>query len=462
MHRLLFLLLLPAILLSACAQNVTLLTHEPDLTPTAGAPTTPLPATQTPAPTPTPVPDLGVSPQALKGVEVVVWHGWDGEATSLFAQLAAEFNLSNQWGIKVRVVSQSSLSLLSGEVDKALAAAEQPDLVVALPEQNLAWQDKLVDLGVYAAQPEFGLDGKDFPPAIWGQSEVNRVRYGVPAARSARFLFYNVSFAKDLGFTAPPKTADEFRQQACAANAFWKKDLDQTNDGFGGLALDTVSNWQTPYAWLAASGQKVFVDGEFHFKTPENLATLEFVSKLRADDCAWLSTSASNYENLALRKALFYSGSLDELNGQKAALSAANSTDQWTVLPFPGSQPAIVAYGPDYAVFKSSPARQLAAWLFIRWMVKPENQVRWSRETGLLPVSLTAAKTLKAESSANPQYSAALDLLPQAALYPQTAHWRLANKVLADGFEAYFASFPNSTLENVLTLMDKTVQDLIK
>ena len=39
---------------------------------------------------------------------------------------------------------------------------------------------------------------------------------------------------------------------------------------------------------------------------------------------------------------------------------------------------------------------------------------------------------------------------------------RAADNILGDGFQAYFASFPNATLEDMLKLMDKTVKDLTK
>ena len=110
------------------------------------------------------------------------------------------------------------------------------------------------------------------------------------------------------------------------ANYFWKQDLDQTNDGFGGLALEAVSNWQTPYAWLTAGGGQIFAEGGFRFNAPENLAALEFISKLRAADCAWLSSSPTNYEAFVTRRALFYSGAFTEIDAQKSALSAAGSS----------------------------------------------------------------------------------------------------------------------------------------
>jgi ABC-type glycerol-3-phosphate transport system substrate-binding protein len=354
------------------------------------------------------------------------------------------------------------LNLLASEVDKSLVAQKQPDIVVTLPEQILAWQDNVADLSPYAAQSDVGMLASDMTGAFWEQSQVNGKRFGVPAARSARFLFYNTSFAHDLGFGAAPTTTDEFRKQACAANGFWKQDADLTNDGYGGLALDVNANWQTPYSWLAAGEAQVFADGSYGFNTPENIAAFEFVSKLRQDGCAWSPTGSTSYDQLAARRALFITGSLSELSDQNSAFAAASSTDQWTVLPFPGKQPVIVAYGSDFAVLKSNEARQLAAWLFIRWMLQPANQLRWSRGTGFYPMTAPAAKLIAADGAANPQWAAALALIPDAVTYPQTSTWRVADKLLADGFEAYFLSFPNASLEGVLAMMDTTVKDLTR
>jgi ABC-type glycerol-3-phosphate transport system substrate-binding protein len=463
MRRILPLLLLSAILLGACNPTVTLLTGEPASTPTAGATLKPPAVSSTLAPTATHVPDVGANPSALKGVEVVVWHGWDGSSASLFAQMAAEFSLSNRWGIKVKVVPQHNLNLLAAEVDKLKDGGEHPDIVVALPEQLLSWKASLTDLDPYIAQPDIGLDQKDIPFTFFNQSIAEEGRFGVPAARSARFIFYNVSFAHTIGFNEAPKTPDEFRKQACAANAYWKMDSDLTNDGYGGLALDVSPNWQTPYSWLIALGGRVVIEEGFHFNLPENVAALEYVSKLRKDDCAWSSSSASNYEHFAARRALFITGNLSNIAEQNAALTAAASKDEWTVLPFPGQKPTIVAYGPDYGVMKSDAKRQLAAWLFVRWMLEPQNQARWADETGLLPVRTSALEQLKSQRLSNPQWSAALDLIPDARMmYPDTPKWGAASRVLADGFIAYFNSFPNATLENVLGEMDTTVEELSK
>ena len=176
-----FLTLLTCILLlslAACAPYVILLTAEPETgqapavpgqeaSPTGQAPTAlPLPVVRTPYPTPTLTRSLGARPDGLQGVEVQVWHGWDGPTASLFEQMAAEFNLSNAWGIKVKLAPQPNLTTLGAAVGAVVGQAAQPDLVVAMPEQMLAWQAQLLDLAPYAADNEVGFHVADLPPAF--------------------------------------------------------------------------------------------------------------------------------------------------------------------------------------------------------------------------------------------------------------------------------------------------------
>jgi len=462
MHRFLSLLFFTSLFLGACNPTVVLLKPEAQPSPTTGVVTLPTPLARTPYPTPTKTQDLGANPNALRGIEIRAWDGWNGSSASLLEQMASEFNLSNKWGVKVKFAHQRNLNLLGTEVEKTLGTADQPDLVIALPEQILGWKDQIVDLTPYAAQAEYGLDLADLPVAFGNQSKLGEAHYGVPAARSAWFIFYNISFARDLGFSTAPQTPEEFRKQACAANGFWKQDADLTNDGFGGLALDVAANWQTPFSWVTMEGGDVFPKGKYHFNTPENINALDFVSKLRQDTCAWLPDASTNFDFLASRQALFITGSLDEITNQSVVFSSASSPDQWTLLPFPGQKPGIVAFGPDYAVLKSNPANQMAAWLFISWMLEEKNQARWSLGTGLLPVTNSAIKLVRDGKALNPQWAAALDLIPQARIYPQSADWRVANKVFADGFIAYFRSYPNFSLENALEVIDVTTQDLLK
>ena len=463
--------LLITLILSACTQ-VTLFGIAPEVTATPVGTPLPAPAARTPViPTPTPGIDVGAKTDALKGVKVLVWHGWDGTSSALLEKMANEFNLTNKLGLIITVAPQKNLTQLAGAVENALGKPEQPDLVIALPEQILAWQQQVVDLTPYIKQPNtpaqpVGLDLSLIPAGFLAQSELNGVRYALPAARTARYIFYNASFASELGFDKAPATTDDFRKQACSANAFWKTDADLTNDGYGGLALDapTDVNWQTAYSWLAAGtagSADTFSDGKFHFNTPANLSALQFVTQLRTDNCAWLPDSLTNFEHLVSRRALFITATLGDINAQNAAFNAAGSADLWTILPFPGAQPVIVPYGPDYAILKSTPALQLGAWIFLRWMLDPQNQLRWSRGTGLLPVLQPALLMISTDITLPHQWSAALALIPYSKIYPQTSAWSLADKILADGMRAFDRSYPNVPMPDILDMIDTAVKDML-
>jgi hypothetical protein len=96
-------------------------------------------------------------------------------------------------------------------------------------------------------------------------------------------------------------------------------------------------------------------------------------------------------------------------------------------------------------------------------MLEAQNQAHWSEGTGLLPVTASAVKILEGNASSTPsQWLAALRLIPDAIPYPQSVDWRLADKVLADGYLSYFANYPNADLTRLLKVMDLTVSDLIK
>ncbi len=203
-------------------------------------------------------------------------------------------------------------------------------------------------------------------------------------------------------------------------------------------------------------------DGRFRFDSEANAAALTRLVELREAGCAWLPASLTNYENLAARRALFLSGSLSEIPAQRAAFAAANSADEWTLLAFSGETPAVPVYGLDAALFRTDDRRQLAAWLFLRWLSEPEQQARLARATGWLPVSRAGADLLAGDFAANPQKGAAQTLLADAVSAPALPGWDVASRVLADGFAYLFRAFPSVSAQETLEQMDAVVNDLLK
>lgn len=424
-------------------------------------------STATPSLTPTPQDTIGVDKSALQGVTIDVWHAWGSPQRELFEAQIAEFNRRNPWGIIVRAQPYPDWEALREAVDQPINIDDSPDLVVALPEYALAWdaQNSVVDLTGYVAHPKWGLTPEevaDIPPVFWKQDQVGTKRLGLPAERSTRLLFYNSSWAREMGFASAPDNESEFRAQACAANKQFRNDKILSNDGYGGWIVD--SDPQTALSWMKSFGGGAINKNVYDFNTEENLAALTYLKDLFDDSCAWLYTGLDHYAPLAGRSALFMSGDLTELVDQANAFSIANNSDEWTVIPFPGSEKKpILSYGPSFTVMKSTPEKQLAAWLFARWMLKPDVQTQWVKTTGMLPLRKSSMKSLESYAVAHPQWAQAVKLLYLAVNQPQMESWRTVKYVLGDGMYSIFRlNLSSSDIPAVLNEMQSTANELSK
>ncbi|HEX7234062.1 MAG TPA: extracellular solute-binding protein, partial [Nitrosospira sp.] len=225
---------------------------------------------------------VDVDPAKLRGTQINVWHPWFGTEASLFESQIAKFNSENEWGIVVNAQGQGNYSELFSQTSTALEDRSNPQVVVALPEQAFSWGDKVIDLNTYVNDPLYGLSAEDvldFPPAVWDQETLDGKRFGVPAERTARFLLYNQTWARELGYPSPPVTSADFEQQACAAHRALGSDADPDNNALGGWIIDT--NPMTPLSWLLAFGGGAQEESGYRFLTPGNIAAFKFVKNLQ-------------------------------------------------------------------------------------------------------------------------------------------------------------------------------------
>lgn len=444
------------LLLNACAPSVT-----PSAAPTPSPPQ-PVESASTPTatatPSPTPQPTIPIESADLRGLHLQVWHAFTGATARLFEEQVALFNAYNEWEITVSATAYQDYLSLEEALQAAQGSERLPALVVALPEQGLAWQAAglAVALTPYLHDPRYGLsedDLADFPAAYFPGP-------GFPAQRSARLLFYNQTWAQELGFTAPPQTPAEFRQQACAANAAFRADRDVKNDGFGGWIVDT--HWQTIYAWLLAFGGEVSTQGVYTFRTDSNLAAFTFLKQLFDDACAWLSTAVVPYQPFADRKALFLTADLTEVPALAAIMAQSNPTDAWIPLPFPGQEkPVLIVYGPDYILLRSEERLQLAAWLFVRWMVAPERQAFWVEQSGALPLRRSLGQLLEEYRLVSPAWAQAVSYLSDARPTPALASWLRVRLLLSDGARFVFQTgWPVEKLPFVLDTIQAMAEEI--
>lgn len=447
-------------LLAACAGETTP-TPEPTATP---KPTrTPRPTrTATPTieitvePTNTPLSE-GVATLDLEGIDVQYWHPWTQNKEFAVLSLVNQFNASNEYGIVVTAFSQGGD--LYTNVRASLGSESAPNLVAGYNNQLQSWDNHggtIVDLNEYIDDPEWGFDlatQADFYPVFWNQDTNANKRLGLPIYRSAVVIFYNQSWAQELGFEAPPQTPEELREQACAAAT-------ANNDSTGGLIATT--DISTNMSWLFAFGGNLSHPNgvQYQAATPENQAAFTFLQGLLETGCAWTPGTYYPNQEFATRKGLFYPSSVAGIPYQIRAFEEMNNFDQWTVLPFPGNSGELVinAYGPAYAIFESTPEEQIASWIFIQWMLQPQNQARFIETSGYLPVSESSLEYLESYAAENPLWAQALALIPYGKIEPALGSWGIARYAFGDAIEELFA--PDFSSDQIPTLLEKLEENI--
>jgi len=462
-------------LLAACQVGENPTAAPPDSTRQAGTPAATLPpvASSTPVYTPTPdiLAELDVNETDLKGKEVQFWHPLVGDAAKVLAEQASLFNRSNPWGLRVNPRGLGGSEALE-EALLSAAAGEGPDVVLAPSELLTSWdaQDgRLADLTAYLTDEQWGMapaerDGYD--ARYWNQDRRGDKQVGLPALRTALGLVYNRTFAADLGFNSAPKTPQQLREQACASakdnNRFYPR------YGTGGWMLDTRP--LTALSWMAVFGARVEpeeTDGAWVFNQPEAREMLGFLNEMQAAGCVWIPKYPTTSTYFSGRLAFLYTGTLQDLVPQQGAMDAVQSKDEWTMIPFPGQdgRGLIYAYGYSFGVVTSSQGldaeKQMAAWLFTRWMSAKERLAALARAWPSLPVRADVRLILEANQGQFP-WTVILPLADTARPAPSQPSWRVARRPLEDAFWQVFHLASAEQLDTILPMLDRMTAELLK
>jgi len=426
---------------------------------------TPMAATNTPEPTPViQIPSMEKFPDE---VEVSFWYSWSGKAAGVIEQLVSEFNTSNLWNIKVIAFQNGNADYLSHKIIQSLSEKERPNIIAADVGfiRSLALNSStLLDLSAYVNHPVWGISEQEqllYPVTFWQQDMVGNSRFGLPAQRNAYFLFYNTTWAKDLGFNSPPSTPDDFLNQSCAAARNNSFDNDNENDGTGGWIFN--SRPVTVLSWMKAfgGGEIPLKDKDtYQLESAANEKAFAFLQQLVRLGCAWVPRDSDPYQYFSTRKALFYSGSLEDILNQKKIASR----DNWTILPYPSldGHAVILSDGFSYAILRSDSEHDLAAWLFARWMQKPENQARLIEGTSTFPLTSNVKERLSKFSQQNPAWVDSLQYLPLVKSAPLAASWLDAGKVLQDAaWQVIQSNIKPGNISEILIDAEKLIKELV-
>ena len=414
--------------------------------------------TAMPTVTPTPqVPELESG--ALRGIELSFWYVWDPTLPDTLQELISLFNADNPYGIQVTARPFSHPADFATAMQEAIASRQPPHVALANPYEYNVWREvgALVNMAPYLESPVYGLRGDELEqiyPVFLARDLDRAERFGFPGLLSARVQLYNLTWAQELGYPSPPKSATGFTQQVCAAHI--------ANGGrTGGWMIDTSPG--SAAAWLLAFAGNLEAGSRYAFDSKGVEAAFTFLSDLQAQGCAWQPTSAYPDQAFVDRLGLVYPVSTREIVYVDEAFAQSGNADQWTAIPYPNDlgESHVSVYGASYVMLQSSLEEQVASWLFIRAMTSEQNQAFLAKAHFYLPLSRAVSAQLQADGRLPDAWLDALDLLEQGVYEPRFASWRVMRGVVQDAVaEVMDERFVPGTMSLFLKQLQELAADL--
>jgi len=408
-------ILIASLVLGACAKATE-----------APAPTEAPVATEAPVVTeaPTEAP-TEVDPWAdvVPAKEIVWWHQHTGsKREAAIAKIVEDFNKTNEYGITVTAEYAGSYGDIFNKMLPILNTPDVPDVVVGYQNQVATYQlaDAMFDMNELINHPKYGLtkeEQDDFFPGFFAQdvfSLFGGQRLGLAPNRSMEVLYYNQDWLTELGYDGPPTTPEQFKEMACkaAVTPFSGATAGAASPIGYELSIDT-SRFAS---WTFAFGGDMFdyTANEFALNSDAAVQAWTFIQSLFADGCARLVTEnygdQTDFGNGTL---LFTVGSSSGLPYYGDAVAADGTPFAWSVAAIPHTTPDPVqnVYGASISIPKSTPERELAAWLFIKYYTSADVNAEWAKASGYFPVKQSVAAKFQDIFDADPAYKTAFDLL---------------------------------------------------
>ena len=298
-----------------------------------------------------------------------------GREGEVVAQLLPEFERAHP-GIRVHV-QQLPWTAAHEKLLTAFAGDATPDLC----QLGNTWIPELVALNAlepldqYAAASAI-VHASDYFAGIWDTNRVDGKLYGVPWYVDTRLVFYRRDVLQHAGFSAPPRSWQEWKRMLAAVEKQGRPDR---------YAMLLPLNEFEPLLALALQQDEPLLreDGRWgNFAGAGFRRALAFY--LEIFQRGWaprLATAAiSNvwHEFGRGRFAFYVSGPWNI--GELRRRLPAGQQDTWTTAPLPGPNGpgASIAGGSSLVVFRAS-RHQAAAWRLIEFLSQPAVQRRFSR-----------------------------------------------------------------------------------
>jgi ABC-type glycerol-3-phosphate transport system substrate-binding protein len=405
------------------------------------------------------LPAASVTPAPVRpdGQEIVVWHSYEGALREALLGQIDEFNAMNPWHIVIVPEFHGGVDQLGAKLKAGVESGRTPDLAIRPASADWVLGSAVVPMQPFVNDPRFGLtaaDLDDLYPAMLDMTRDPKTDelVGFPLGGEGVVLVSNLDRLAGANYFTAPNSWPLFKEvcQITTKDTTGNGQPDVYGFGFEPRAEFAI-------AWLNSRGGSIVSDNGARttFNEDEGVRTLTTLQEMAASGCFYRS-QAEAIRDFARGKVAMIFAQTTQLSEVFKAVEGRGGF-RWSVSPVPYGRraPSLTINGAAWVMLRSTPARQLAAWLFVRWFSESPQTVRWSELTGLLPLRRSAAQGLAEVFAANAGFKVAFDLLAVAQAQPDVPQWARIAELLVKAVNAAVAgSDPAQALNDAARAAD--------
>jgi multiple sugar transport system substrate-binding protein/sn-glycerol 3-phosphate transport system substrate-binding protein len=434
---------------------------------TPASSSTSAPSSSAPAAQPSAAPAAAANPvdsvvlDKSKPTEIVFWHQNSAGWGDLSDKMISEFNSTNPYGITVKTEFLQDYTKIYQKVMAGIQANDLPNLAAGYESMASDYYNAKANIPFddYMSSTKYGLssdDMKDFVPAYMDATKFDQFggkRLTFPYTKSALLLYTNMDNLKKIGATKPAATWDEFLDQCRKAVAA----------GIQCYALSVDASTADAFVF-SYGGDVISKDGKTAWDSPEALKALKLYETMAKEKLAYQIQGSDDRTDLGNGKALYMIRTSTSIPSLLQLVKGDTSKVMVSQIPQgQTTKPETVLFGGNFIMFKSTPEKQLASWLFVKWWADKAQVVRWgfNQNGGYFPLRQSAISDPAAKPylDSNPLFAQAIEVSKAGKVEPSNSGWQDVRNYIADGVTALITG--KETAEQVQKdIMDKSKKSL--
>lgn len=349
-------------------------------------------------------------------VEVEFWYSGGKTAVNVVADIVEEFN-SSQDKYHVSCVTQADYDETYQKLQAGIAGGTAPDMALLGVDSASALNDKaqLVDINTYV-EADSDFEKEDYIEVFYNQGvDAEGKMFGFPAYGTTQVLYYNIQAFEDAGVKA-----EDIKTWQDLAEAAEK------------ITNDSVVGWEPMWGKdnlvdaVLSNGGSIFNEDmtKVTINTEEWVEVWEsFRQWIHDDKIMKIHSGGQGWE--------YWYATIDDVIQDKAGGYTGSSGDQADLdfsivaaMEQPGFNDNAAAPSAEakelVMLGSSSEEEKQGAYEFMKYFTTPENQAKWSMETGYVAVRLSTQEVpeFKEYTDENPQALVPLQQVSHGSILP--------------------------------------------